>query len=193
MEIKALQEYVFDFLAKQLPKQLYYHNLQHTKDVLAAALLLAEAENIPEEEKLILIIASLFHDTGFIATTVNHEQVSCEIARKILPAYHCSNRDIETVCKLIMATKTPQHPDSHVAAVLCDADLFYLGTDKFKEYGDNLYRELQALQLIDSYEVWNKRQVHFLSAHTYFTETARQKLNHNKLHNLRTVMTKTSL
>ncbi|MDA0973125.1 MAG: hypothetical protein O2867_05255 [Bacteroidetes bacterium] len=41
-----------------------------------------------------------------------------------------------------MATKVPQEPKDHLARILCDADLDYLGGDDYDEIAGGLYQEL---------------------------------------------------
>ena len=76
------------------------------------------------------------------------------------------------VCGMIMATRYPQHPKSHLEQILCDADLDYLGRPDFFEIGATLYKELIATGRLSSEREWNRLQVNFLNSHRYFTATA---------------------
>ena len=58
--------YVFEVLEQKLPRNLYYHGVHHTKDVLKVATELAEQENLSVRESEIVRIAALFHDSGFM-------------------------------------------------------------------------------------------------------------------------------
>ncbi|MEM4398069.1 MAG: HD domain-containing protein, partial [Candidatus Woesearchaeota archaeon] len=49
-----------------LDPRLKYHSKQHTIAVFRIAMILAEKEGLSLEEKLLLSIAALFHDTGFL-------------------------------------------------------------------------------------------------------------------------------
>ncbi len=131
MKTKELQHYIFALLQTELPPHLYYHNLDHTQYVMNATLQLAMAEQVLSEDIPLLMTAALMHDVGFTETVKNHEEKSCEIARKILPSYEFDEPAIKTVCELIIETKLPQQADTPLAQILCDADLYYLGTDHF--------------------------------------------------------------
>jgi len=187
MRTNELQHDIFTLLDTKLPSHFYYHNKEHTQYVMDAALLLATAEKAGEEQIPLLITAALMHDVGFIETMKDHEEKSCNIARELLPSYEYDTAAIEAICELIMVTKMPQQAHALVPQILCDADLYYLGTDRFFEFGEKLFKELTALQLINSLDEWNELQVQFLSSHYYFTKTANRLLYEKKLANLFTL------
>jgi predicted metal-dependent HD superfamily phosphohydrolase len=187
MKTKELQHDVFNLLDTELPPHLYYHNKEHTQYVLNATLQLATEEKVTDDDLPLLFAAALMHDTGFIETVKNHEEKSCDIARQLLPDYGYSAAAIETICELVMVTKLPQQAHTPLAQILCDADLYYLGTDQFFEFGEKLYKEMTALHLIGSLDEWNELQVQFLSSHRYFTVAANRLLYEKKLANLFTL------
>ena len=134
MNYKAVYEYVFDRLEKELPSHITYHNAEHTKNVLKATKHIAELEKIDGDELILLETAALCHDIGFVRSHKEHEHLSCELAREILPEYGYSTSNIEAICTMIMATKLPQKPKNHLSEILCDADLYYLGVKRYEEY-----------------------------------------------------------
>lgn len=79
-----------------------------------------------------------------------------------------------------MATRLPQQPADRLAEILCDADLYYLGTDLYAENAEKLFHELKKTKTVSNDAEWLLKQIEFLSAHRYFTPTAQQKLNTNK-------------
>ncbi|MEL7063459.1 MAG: phosphohydrolase, partial [Bacteroidota bacterium] len=87
-------------------------------------------------------------------------------------------------CEMIMATKIPQSPTSHLARILCDADLYYLGTSKFYDVGQTLYQEFLDRGIVNNEQEWNRIQLNFLQSHTYFTQTAKEILGPQKAHYL---------
>ena len=76
--------------------------------------------------------------------------------------------EIEKICGMIMATRIPQSPKTHLEQILADADLDYLGRDDFYTIGDKMYKELG----LGHRDEWNEMQLKFLERHTYFTQTA---------------------
>lgn len=63
-DFEGAQSLVYSQL-QNLDKNLYYHGIHHTfDDVLPNAIKLCKAENLSEEETLIVKTSALFHDTG---------------------------------------------------------------------------------------------------------------------------------
>lgn len=174
MEFEKASNYIQEVLKTQLSPLLFYHSYAHTMGVLKAAVEIAKDENILNEQELLLLkTAALYHDSGFLNTYENNtEEEACVIAREVLPKFDYNSFEIETVCKLIMKTKMPQQPETHLEKILCDADLNYLGHDNFIVIGNKLLQELNAMgKPIDEKE-WNKLQIEFLQSHHYWTATA---------------------
>lgn len=174
MNLALAEKYILHELETQLPAILYYHSIHHTLDVTQAAMQLATAEGITDEEpRKLLRTAALFHDAGFLRTLNEHETASCELVHDVLPGFNYSPPQIEVICAMIMATRLPQAPESHLAEILCDADLDYLGRPDFEPIAHTLFLEFQARQIIAADEnAWNRLQEQFLVAHHYWTATA---------------------
>ena len=166
---KEIEDYVIGKLKKELPKDLYYHGLHHTLDVLRSAQMIGKEEKITDEEMNLLKVAVLYHDSGFTKVYRNHEEVGCDMAREDLPKFGFSEKDIETICGMIMATKIPQAPTTHLEKIIADADLEYLGTDDFDKIGKTLFEEIKIYLDVESERQWNIIQMNFLKRHKYFT------------------------
>jgi len=184
MDYSASKAFILDKLERNLPTDLYYHGLHHTRDVLATTQVLCEEEKIDAHNTILLKTAALYHDAGFLRHHFNHEVLGCEIVREYLPEFGYTKTDIEKICGMIMSTKIPQSPKNNLEKILCDADLDYLGRSDFKLIGDTLYKELKAYEVIDTEERWNRMQVHFLEKHRFFTKTNQQKRRSGKLAHL---------
>lgn len=172
-------------LQSGLAPHLTYHDAAHTVYVMDCAEFLANMENLPVHERRLVSAAALYHDTGFLIDALAHEEKSCALARTELPAFGYSSEDIVQICEMIMATKLPQSPRTHAECVVADADLYYLGTDKYKEYSEKLFHELRAFNPMLSEHHWYDIQVRFLSAHTYHTEYAKKILEPVKQRHMR--------
>lgn len=174
MEFKKVKTFILKKLRKELPRNLTYHGVAHIKDVFSSAKALAKLEGVKGEDLTLLLTAVLFHDSGFLWQVYEHEQVSCEIAKKYLPEYGYSPEQIDRICGMIMATKIPQTPHNKLEEIICDADLDYLGRDDFFRIGNGLYEEMCMYGLINNEDEWNALQVRFLEKHKYFTESAKK-------------------
>ena len=180
LQFMDLQEIILDKLEKELPKNLYYHNVKHTVDVVTQVELIGLGEGLVDEDLLMLKTAALFHDTGHTIGYDNHEHYSTLIARQILPDFYYTQSQIETICELILSTKLPPNPKNKLEEIMCDADLDYLGRSDMIPVSNTLYLELQERDKIKSINDWNRMQIKFISGHQYFTETARNLREVNK-------------
>lgn len=184
MNYHAVKAFILDKLGRELPGKLTYHGVHHTLDVLFITEELCYLESIDPYETLLLRTAALFHDSGFTITNVNHETLSCQIARENLPRYGYSDDEIERICSMIMATRIPQTPRNFLEKIICDADLDYLGRDDFYDIGATLFEELKAYNILKSEEDWNRLQVRFLENHHFFTPTNVERRTARKQHYL---------
>lgn len=180
IQFTDIQELILDRLEIELPGYLFYHNVKHTVDVVTEVELIGWAEGCSDEEILLLKTAALFHDAGHTIAYDNHEFYGTEIAKKMLPAYNYSPKQIESICSLIMSTKLPPQPTNLLENIMCDSDLDYLGRSDFIPVSNTLYEELKAQNKMGSLNDWNKIQVKFISGHQYFTKTARSLREVNK-------------
>lgn len=183
-------KFILELLERDLAPDLSYHTLEHTLDVYNMAKFYAEKEKISAADTKLLLIATLYHDCGYLYQRENHESISCDVLRATLPGFDYSNEDIETMCGIIMATKLPQEPHTLLEQIICDADLDYLGRDDFFKIGDGLYHELTAANIIANETEWNRLQIDFLQKHQYFTATAKALRNDRKQEHLTILLSK---
>jgi predicted metal-dependent HD superfamily phosphohydrolase len=172
MDFLAAEDYIIAKLKKELPQNLFYHSYGHVMDVLEASMMYADMEAVQDDERVLLKTAVLFHDSGFVVQSKNHEEIGCGIVREILPGFGFSEEQITRICGMIMATKIPQSPSNHLEQIICDADLDYLGREDFWEIGSNLFRELRAFGFLLDEQEWNRIQLKFLEEHKFFTPSA---------------------
>lgn len=166
------KEFILHKLKTELAQDLYYHGIHHVLDVLKAAGELGKKENLSEEDQELLNVAVLFHDSGFMVNTKNHEELGCDIVKQSLPAFGYNPKEIETICGMIRATKVPPQPKNLLEQIICDADLDYLGRDDYFKISNTLFKELSIYGMLTNEKDWYQLQEKFLSTHTYFTKTA---------------------
>lgn len=177
MQYQQVYDFLMAKLEKELPAYYYYHNADHTKNVIAAAEHIAEGEGVKGEELLILKTAALFHDSGFLQQAEGHEEISCIWAREYLPSYGYSDQQIEQIARTIMATRLPQTPLDHLGQILCDADLYYKGKEGYAVTADKLFKEFKHRGFVKAESEWPLMQLEFLSGQRFFTATAQKELN----------------
>lgn len=177
MQPVAAQTFIIEKFAAEVNPMYTYHNVHHVRAVFHHAALIGEKEGISGTEMELLLTAAAFHDSGFLEKSNGHEEVSCNYARQYLPAYDFEQTDIDAICELIMATKIPQTPKSKLGQILCDADLYYLGTDDYATLAEKLYVEYLKENVVDDKMDWQRQQIAFLKQHQYFTKTAKELLS----------------
>jgi uncharacterized protein len=178
---------ILNKLKIDLPANLFYHSIHHTLDVYQCAERIAKEEGISFTDLKLLLVASIYHDAGYLKQNIDHEELSCAIAREYLPLYKYTKKEIDIICGIIMATKIPQRPKNHLEEIICDADSNYLGRDDFFSVGEYLFNEMLALGYINNREQWNKIQLDFMQQHNYFTTTAIKYNQSRKNENLQEV------
>lgn len=180
----SIKQPILSRLEKELDPRLGYHNITHTLDVLEQAEVLAKQENVTDKHDLLLLkIAAVFHDSGFLFVYKGHEEKGCEIASESIKNVF-SEEDIKKVCGMIMATKIPQSPKTLLEQIICDADLDYLGRNDFEPISRNLYKEFIVFKIIPEDIIWDHIQIKFFESHHYFTGTSISKRNEKKLKHL---------
>ena len=172
LRLLDLEEFVLEKLLKELPEDLFFHNVEHTSHVYFQAELLGRAEKVSEEDLLILRTAALMHDMGYINRMDDHESRSVEYAREILPMYRYKEEQIDSVCDLIMSTRMPPKPENLLEQILCDANLDHIGRVDFLIQSDKLFQEYRIRQKIKTKKDWNHYQINFLETHDFYTEIA---------------------
>ena len=185
-------ELVITEMLVNLSPTLYYHSISHTLDVFTSARKIALSEGIGEHDLELVMVAALFHDTGFLVQADGHEEISCQYAKDHLFHIGFTLPEIEIICGMIRATKIPQKPQNLLEEIIADADLDYLGRDDFFTIGDQLFNELKARNVVNDESVWDQIQIKFLENHRYFTSTAQTLRGEQKEKHLQIIKSKYS-
>ncbi len=171
---------IFSELSTKLQPKLTYHSLSHTSMVMRDAKFLAHKLHVNDQDIELMLIAICFHDYGFIWSSENHEERGCLEARNLLPRVGFKDEEITIICGMIMATKIPQTPKTLLEQIVCDADLFYLGTPYYFQISNLFEAELTNLGILKDYAKWLHIQIRFLENHNYHTTIAKELLNNQK-------------
>lgn len=188
MIINSVSEYCTNLLSTSKCRELPFHNLDHTKEVVQNVKYLCAAMDINLADTDLLLIAAWFHDTGFSKTYKNHEAESKRIAKKFLLKLGMESEKIATICACIEATKMPQGPTTELEEILCDADIFHLSNSHFF-YKILLLRRENAVvcdnEVIDS--EWYKLTLEFLKKHYFRSVYGRGVLEQGREDNIHKV------
>jgi len=173
--------HILDRLQNELKKDLFYHSFNHTVEVMIACReILAHEPEVSNEDANLLLVAAAYHDCGFLTTYRNHEESGCEIARKDLLNFGFEEENIKIIERLIMSTKLPQSASNKLEQIICDADLDYLGGERYEEISFLLRKEFLAYEVIDESVNWIDFQLDFFDNHHYWTEFSKKFRKPNK-------------
>jgi len=183
---EGAKRYLLGRLARELPANLVYHSVRHTRDdVLPAVERLAALAGVGEEELLMLRAAALYHEAGYLERCAHdNEPIAVRLAAETLPGFGFSPDQIRVVGDIIMATRMPQSPRNFLEALMCDADLDSLGREDFWATSHCLWLECLAYGTPQTLREWYEEQVRFLTGHSYFTTVARSLREPGKQKNL---------
>lgn len=181
------ERHIMQLLEQRLSKNLHYHSIAHTKDVVTAVERIALLEGVTDEGLFLLKSAATYHDAGFIEQYDKNEAIGVRLTGEILPKYGYTDKHIDRIKELIYVTEIPHKPKNKLEEIICDADLDYLGREDFHEISDRLRRELKEHGKIESDKQWDEIQVMFLKKHKYFTKTAIKTRRKKKKENLKDV------
>lgn len=165
---------------------LVYHNLLHTSQVVQAAEQIAAYYRLSDTDHLIVILAAWFHDMGYLeGERSRHESAGADAVMAFAKAQGLPEATGRAAADCIMATQIPQQPKNLLEQIVCDADLFHLGSKEFSKRNKLLRTEaeLAAGKKISGAE-WTRTSIQFLESHQYHTAYSRTLLNPQKEENL---------
>jgi uncharacterized protein len=172
--IKQIESHVTNLLLYKLPPGMFYHNINHTRQMVAAVAELSGQMLFNEWERHILQASAWFHDSGYCYSYDGHEAISMTLAGEFLRGKGVKDNFINSVNDCIRATKMPQSPNSAIQSVMCDADMRHLSLPDYEEQSASLRQEW-AVQLNKEFseQDWHCQNLEFLTSHRYFTTPAK--------------------
>ncbi|MEJ6982544.1 Pycsar system effector family protein [Pedobacter sp. P351] len=183
--IKSAEEYVFNLFKEKLPPDHVYHNYKHTFQTVKACKELANSYNLTSRDLELLLLAAIFHDTGYIETYLGHEEISIKMFNDFIKGDY-PLEDIKKVEELILSTKAGSVPDGTLQEILHDADYINIGKKKFVQRAELLRIEWERLlsKIYTDLE-WAEIQLNFLISTNFVTEEAIVKFDDQREVNIR--------
>ena len=184
--LQEVQQFVRNIFATRVSPAFVFHNIDHTRDVVKACEEIGRQYSLSEEEELALLIGAWVHDIGYSSGSANqHEEHSQKLAIGFLKEKKATQELIDMVNGCIVATKMPQTPTNQIEQIICDADLYHLGTESFEDKNRLLRQEINQLQDKEiNKKDWRQINIEFLQRQRYFTDYAKNKLEPVKQKNL---------
>jgi len=182
-QAQTLAEEIFNDKAFE---RYIFHNLEHTRDVVDAAIAIGKHTQLTADEMESVIVAAWLHDIGYREGSQNHEEVSMRMASEWMTHMGASQQKIRDVIEAIAATKVPQRPVSLVGKVLCDADLHHLATRSFQLKSNQLREEWKLLGIRQMSErEFVQSTLDFMKQHEYQTPYGQAVLQEGKKKNMK--------
>jgi predicted metal-dependent HD superfamily phosphohydrolase len=184
-QLKQIKDHVLDCFKQADTAIFLYHNKDHTISTAQSATMLADHYQLSDRDSAIIMAAVWFHDLGYLYVHENHETESARLAEKFLAKKNVDGADMAAVKSCIMATKIPQSASGLNEQIVCDADLFQLGTEDFFKNDKLLRKERIIFEKREiSKQEWRQSTIEFLRQHTYYTDYCRLLLDEKKAQNL---------
>lgn len=179
------RDYMHRYFEEHNDSRYVYHNETHTQHVVTAAEQIARHYQLDEKDFFIVTVAAWFHDAGYFIQPASHEAGGAQLAEDFLKSRSVDEAAINAVKGCIVATHMPQNPHNLLEQIVCDADLFHLGTADFPERDKLMRKEAELVKNTDiSKEQWRQGTIRLLESHHYFTDYAQALLNDMQAQNL---------
>jgi len=171
LRIFDLEKYILKQFESYASADLYYHNVKNTIDLYTHAELFGRAENLKDQDMLIVLTAALMRNTGFLIGYDNVHEDTLQSTREILPKFKYNRQQIENVCNLLIGVENNAEPQTLNEKVLKDAIYSYIGRVDFEELMKDLYKEVKKMRNT-KLETWKEDQLKILENFKYHTRAA---------------------
>ena len=174
LRLGDLEEKVFEDILSTLPENLHFHGLPYARKVYNQSFLLCRSEEIEQEDRLLVRTAALMLYTGYTQDYHNFQNRSAVISREILPDFKYSDRQIDQICNLILATKRPYNPNNRLEKILIDAKMEFIGRSDYSDRIKLLFRELKENGSKINGQQFKKQQLELLFDFEFYTVAAQR-------------------
>ena len=185
---KTAEDYVKNLFEKHPNNKLVFHNLEHTETVVQRTNEIAAHYNLSDAQMLTLYIAAWFHDTGHLFTEGfhGHEEKSVQLMKEFMNAHAVDDKELlPEIEACIMATKMPRNPVNLLQEILCDADIYHIGTKEFKKANQRVFEEYNLrVEKISKHE-WDSKSIEVLKDFHFYTAYCKDLLNEKKKENMK--------
>jgi len=174
LRLADLEEHVFQKLKEEVPENYHFHNLSHAQHLYSYSELLCKAENLDTEETLLIRTAILLFPLGYIMDYNRPELEASKLCEKVLPDFRYSDKQIQSISNLILASQWPPEPSNLLEKIMVDTRYEYLGRADFKETSKLLLDEALLYGRVRDKSAWLKQQIKFLRDFRYYTTGAQR-------------------
>jgi predicted metal-dependent HD superfamily phosphohydrolase len=184
--IQKAENFVFSLCKDKLSPDYIYHNFNHTLRVVNNAKTIIKEEEISDEDAEMVIIAALFHDTGYIEGPYGHEERGADIARDFLIDNGYPEDKANQVARLIKMTKLAAEPETNLDKVIRDADCAHFADKNFSTLSELLreeWRLTEGKSFTDlEWALGNRKML--MQEHRFYTDYGKKELQLLKEENI---------
>lgn len=174
LRLNDLEDYVFMKLEDQTPESLKFHTPEYARQMYNFSELLSKAENLDAEETLLIRTAILMIPLGYLSNYMRPELESTFLCPELLSEFHYSEKQIQNISNLILASRYPPEPETFLEKIMVDIRFEYLGRVDFIESYKLLFNERnEHLENIEPSQ-WKEQQIKLLRNFNYYTSGARR-------------------
>jgi hypothetical protein len=174
LRLGDLEDKVFSDIMTKLPESLHFHKLEYARKVYNHSFLLCRSEGIEQEGRLLVRTAAMMLFTGFIQDYHNFENRSAVISREILPDFSYSEKQIDQISNLILATKIPFKPNNRLEKILIDARMDYISWPDYTTVVKDLFKEMKEAGSNINGQQFKKQQQELLFNFEFYTVAAQR-------------------
>jgi predicted metal-dependent HD superfamily phosphohydrolase len=184
--LQKAQQFISQYFDSKVRHPLTYHNKSHTERVVHNVIQIANHYQLSEHDFFVVTVSAWFHDMGYYTGKAQgHEASGAAMAESFLKDNAVDQNTIDQVKGCIMATQMPQRPANLLEQIVCDGDLFHLGTKDFPELNKLMRKEAEerANKDIDKKD-WRNGTIALFQQHHFYTDYSQLLLNQKKQENL---------
>ena len=184
--VKKAKAYITTLFEEKLPKQLVYHNLDHTVNTVREARALGQDAGLSEEDQEALVLAAWFHDAGYTEEYDGHEYRSMVLAEQWLQEQQYPTNRIALILDMIRATHRDEPRTTQLQHLLVDADMSNTGREDFAARAELLRAEWEVAQGRTFSNVgWAESQLDFLMSFKFLTTVAKSRYKEQLKENIK--------
>jgi len=172
LKLEDVEEAVNRIFLEEASPDLYFHNAQYARSINSQVDLLANAEQIHEEEYINLKLASIFLFTGYINDYNNPAEAALKFMSETLPRLGFDEKYITSAGQMILNSFRENYL-SAADRILHDARYDYLGRVDYIKLTEKLFRERNEHGLKTDIQEWAGIQKKLLKEHDFMTNTGR--------------------
>lgn len=172
LKLEDVEDKLSGIFEEEAAPNLYFHNASSAESMTEQVDLLANAEEITDEDYIDLKLASLFLFSGYISDYDNPLDGSVSLADEILPNYGFDEKHSEAVRQIISNSFNEKY-ESLSDRILHDAQYGYLGREDYIKLTDKLYKERNEHGHFSDVGPWVEIQKKLLLSHDFLTASGK--------------------